>query len=116
MIVVRSLPDEVEWRTGLFFTHERTVDLQDMATFDAGTGTPIALPTLLHVSVGPALFTEWAGYGDLTWHATDRFSVADITAVVAVDFARVVKHKPSEQHPHLLRWRAAMAQRPSMAL
>ena len=48
--------------------------------------------------------------------ATDRFSVADITAVVAVDFARVVKHKPGEQHPHLLRWRAAMAQRPSMSL
>jgi len=46
---------------------------------------------------------------------TDRFSVADITAVVAVDFARVVKHKPGEQHPHLLRWRAAMAQRPSMS-
>lgn len=48
--------------------------------------------------------------------AADRFSVADITAVVAVDFARVVRHKPGEQHPHLLRWRAAMAQRPSMAL
>ena len=48
--------------------------------------------------------------------ATDRFSVADITAVVAVDFARVVKVKPGEQHPHLLRWRAGLAQRPSMAL
>ena len=48
--------------------------------------------------------------------ATDRFSIADITAVVAVDFARVVKQKPSEQHPHLLRWRAAMGERPSMAL
>lgn len=48
--------------------------------------------------------------------ATDRFSVADITAVVAVDFARVVKIKPGEQHPHLQRWRAAMAQRPSMSL
>ena len=48
--------------------------------------------------------------------ATDRFSVADITAVVAVDFARVVKVKPAEQHPHLQRWRAAMARRPSMSL
>ena len=64
-----------EWRTGLFFTHERTVDQQDMATFDASTGAAIALPTIAHVSVGPALFTEWAGYGDLTWHATDRLSV-----------------------------------------
>ena len=48
--------------------------------------------------------------------ATDRFSIADITAVVAVDFARVVKVKPGEQHPHLQRWRAAMAQRPSNSL
>jgi glutathione S-transferase len=48
--------------------------------------------------------------------ATDRLSVADITAVVAVDFARVVKVKPGEQHPNLQRWRAAMAQRPAMAL
>jgi glutathione S-transferase len=48
--------------------------------------------------------------------ATDRFSIADITAVVAVDFARIVKVKPGEQHPELLRWRAAMAQRPSMSL
>ena len=53
---------------------------------------------------------------DRDFIATERFSVADITAVVAVDFARVVRHKPGEQHPHLLRWRAAMAQRPSMSL
>ncbi len=44
------------------------------------------------------------------------FSIADITAVVAVDFARVVKQKPGEAHPHLQRWRAEMALRPSMAL
>ena len=48
--------------------------------------------------------------------ATDRFSVADITAVVVVDFARIVKMKPGEEHPDLLRWRAAMAARPSMSL
>ena len=48
--------------------------------------------------------------------AADRFSMADITAVVAVDFARVVKLRPAEQHPHLQRWRATLAQRPSMSL
>ncbi|MDO9358890.1 MAG: glutathione S-transferase [Polaromonas sp.] len=48
--------------------------------------------------------------------AANQFSLADITAVVAVDFARIVKVKPGEQHPALVRWRAAMAQRPSMAL
>lgn len=48
--------------------------------------------------------------------ASETFSVADITAVVALDFARVVKVKPGEQHPHLQRWRVAMARRPSMSL
>ncbi|MBI5258083.1 MAG: glutathione S-transferase [Burkholderiales bacterium] len=48
--------------------------------------------------------------------ATERLSIADITAVVAVDFARVVKVRAGEQHPNLLRWRAAMAERPAMAL
>ena len=48
--------------------------------------------------------------------ATERFSVADITAVVAVDFARIVKRKPGEQHTELLRWRAGLADRPSMVL
>ena len=48
--------------------------------------------------------------------AGNGFSIADIAAVVAVDFARVVRIKPGEQHAHLRRWRAAMALRPSMAL
>lgn len=48
--------------------------------------------------------------------AAHRFSVADITAVVAVDFARVLRVRPSDAHEHLLAWRARMAQRPSMAL
>jgi glutathione S-transferase len=47
--------------------------------------------------------------------AGDRFSVADITAVVAVDFARVIKLRIDEQVPELQRWRAGMALRPAMA-
>ena len=52
---------------------------------------------------------------DREFIGTRQFSIADITAVVAVDFARIVKARPDERHPHLLRWRAAMALRPSMA-
>jgi glutathione S-transferase len=49
--------------------------------------------------------------------ATERFSLADITAVVAVDFARVVRVKPTEtEHPHIVRWRAMLAERPAIAL
>lgn len=47
---------------------------------------------------------------------TDGLSIADITAAVAVDFARIVKVKPGEQHANLLRWRAGLAQRPAFNL
>lgn len=48
--------------------------------------------------------------------AAEQFSIVDITAVVAIDFARVVRVKPGEQHVHLRRWRDAMALRPSFSL
>jgi glutathione S-transferase len=48
--------------------------------------------------------------------AANQFSVADITAVVTVDFARVIRLKPGDDLPHLLRWRAAMGERPAMAI
>ncbi|MBS0339093.1 MAG: glutathione S-transferase [Proteobacteria bacterium] len=48
--------------------------------------------------------------------AANRFSIADITAVVAVDFARVVKVRLGDAHPNLQRWRLAMGQRQSMSL
>lgn len=48
--------------------------------------------------------------------AGNGFSLADITTVVVVDFARVVRFKPVEQFAHIRRWREAMAQRPSMSL
>ncbi|MCH8180650.1 MAG: glutathione S-transferase N-terminal domain-containing protein [Proteobacteria bacterium] len=47
--------------------------------------------------------------------ATERFSIADITAAVMVDFARVVRLKPAETHPNIRRWREALAQRPSLS-
>lgn len=48
--------------------------------------------------------------------AGSGFSIADITAEVAVDFARVVRVKPGEQHANLRRWHEAMAQRPAFKL
>lgn len=48
--------------------------------------------------------------------ATEAFSVADISAVVALDFARIVKLQPDARHPELLRWRTALAARPALAL
>ncbi len=49
--------------------------------------------------------------------ATERFSLADVTAAVAVDFARVVRIRPDPaRHLNVVRWREALAARPSMSL
>lgn len=65
----------LEWRVGVFYTREHSTNHQHMLAFDAATGTPIALPPLADTYIGPANFTEWAAYGDVTWHVTSRFSV-----------------------------------------
>lgn len=48
--------------------------------------------------------------------AAGRFSLADITAFVGVDFARVIKLRVDESRPHLKRWYDAMKARPSARL
>jgi glutathione S-transferase len=57
-----------------------------------------------------------AHFADNEFVAAGRFSIADISAVVAVDFARVVRVKAGDEHPQLTRWRALMATRPAMSL
>ena len=65
----------LEWRVGLFYTRESTTNQQNVEGFDANTGAPLDLPPLGSISVGPGIFKEWAGYADLTWHATSQLSV-----------------------------------------
>jgi glutathione S-transferase len=43
----------------------------------------------------------------------ERFTLADITGFIAVEFADRAKVKLSETHPNTMRWRAAIAARPS---
>lgn len=45
--------------------------------------------------------------------AGDRFSIADISLGVAVDFAEAVKVIPLHELEHIARWRAQLASRPS---
>jgi glutathione S-transferase len=59
-----------------------------------------------------ALDTRLAG---CTFLAGEALSVADITAAVAVDFARAVKLQPAPEQVHLQRWRATLAARPAFA-
>lgn len=53
---------------------------------------------------------------DRQFIATKGFSIADITAVVVVDFARIVKVKPTEQHSHLGGWQWPNGRRCRLAL
>ena len=48
--------------------------------------------------------------------AAGRFSVADITAAVAIDFARVLRIDAAEGRANLARWRAGLAERPAFSL
>ncbi|MEO8549450.1 MAG: glutathione S-transferase family protein [Kofleriaceae bacterium] len=49
-----------------------------------------------------------------SYMAGDRFTVADITALCAIDFGKVAKIRLSpEKHPHLVAWHARCSERPS---
>ena len=45
--------------------------------------------------------------------AGERFSYADITGTVCVDFSGWIKASPLESHPNIARWHAGMKARPS---
>lgn len=59
---------------------------------------------------------DWleAELGDRQYIAGDRFTVADITAVCAIDFGKVsnIRLNP-ETHPHLAAWHKRVSERPS---
>lgn len=52
---------------------------------------------------------------DRAFVAGSRFTVADITCFVAVDFMRPMKMEVPSSLTHLLRWRDVVGERPSMA-
>jgi len=56
-----------------------------------------------------------AHLADREFIAAGQFSIADITAVVVVDFARAIKLRPVDEHAELRRWREAMQARGTMA-
>ncbi len=50
------------------------------------------------------------------WIAAGQLTIADITALVAVEFLRVIKHPIPEGYANLLAWLERMRARPSTAL
>lgn len=47
------------------------------------------------------------------WIASDRFTIADITAFVALDFAKWIKLRADEAHPNVQAYHARIRARPS---
>ncbi|NNU16871.1 glutathione S-transferase [Parvularcula sp. ZS-1/3] len=47
--------------------------------------------------------------------ATDSFSWADVTALVAVDFSKVARQRPGDEYTNLWRWRKSIDERPSVS-
>ncbi len=47
------------------------------------------------------------------WLAGEAFSLADLTAFVFVDFARVIRMRPEDRHAATQAWMARIAERPS---
>lgn len=51
--------------------------------------------------------------GESTHVAGEDYSIADITAFCVVDFAKWIQIRAGDEHPHLKRWYAQVAARPS---
>lgn len=66
--------------------------------------------------VGKALRWLDRVLGQTEYVAGGRYTVADITTLVAVDFLRAIKTPIPEDHENLLRWHAALRARPSSAV
>ena len=56
-----------------------------------------------------------AALADRPFLAGELFSIADITALCAVDFMRLARIRIPEDHLHLARWHASVSARPSAA-
>ena len=59
---------KLEWIAGLFYTNERSTDNQVESASESGTSLNLLTAQL------PTTYREYAAYGDLTYHVTDRLS------------------------------------------
>jgi len=62
----------IDWLLGAFYTHEKSSAIQQLYAEDLTTLTDTAL---LYYSSIPSTVAELAGFGDLTFHVTERFDV-----------------------------------------
>ena len=62
--------------------------------------------------IDPALDKIDKVLADRPFIAGDNYSIADITALVAIDFMRIIKKRLTDRHPNLQSWYTRVAARP----
>lgn len=65
----------LEWQAGVFFAHESSSAPAQLEPFNTITAAPVVLPTAVFTSDEFGSYTEYASFGDLTYHITSKFEV-----------------------------------------
>lgn len=69
-----DIHDSVKWLAGVFYTRENSRTIVNVPTFDATTGVPVAIPSLLDSDI-EGHYREIAGFGQLDFRFGQRFNV-----------------------------------------
>jgi iron complex outermembrane recepter protein len=64
----------LEWIVGAFYTNERIAQVEAL-TAETNAQVPIASLNPLGIFFEPSTYREYAAFGDVTYHATDKLSV-----------------------------------------
>jgi outer membrane receptor protein involved in Fe transport len=62
-----------EWQAGVFFTHESSTHGEQFDPFLTAGDTPVPINLLSGALI--SRYTEYAGFGDVTYHVTSKFDV-----------------------------------------
>ena len=88
----------------------------------AGRGAPGKWPTIAQIpELAARGLIMWDAFvealekrlADREWIATDAYSFADVTGLIAIDFSRAAKLALPDAAPNIRRWHAAASARPS---
>ena len=66
---------KLEWIGGAFYTHESNIQIQPFSGYDLNYQPIAAFTPYFEQASLPALYKEYALFGDVTYHLTDRFDV-----------------------------------------
>jgi iron complex outermembrane recepter protein len=66
----------LDWRGGFFFTHEHSARAEPSTVFLTDSQAAVPLPEPIFFADLDSRYTEYAGFGDVTYHFTSQFDLA----------------------------------------